>query len=178
MKYVVIVMIVLFSLIVREPVFAETSPRSITPPSPEAASGLNKSGSTIPGRPLGTSIAALGAILLLFLGVVQIWKKYTPGHKTELPQAAWELLGNVSLDARHNLMIVRVGSRLIVLGQSEQGLQTLSEITQGEEVAQLIALCHSPDGSTPTSSFDDLLSRFQQRGDELPTSNSQEARSA
>lgn len=113
------------------------------------------------GRSIGTTVAALGAILLLFLGLVQVWRRYSPPANQSLPDAAWEILGSAPLDNKHQVMVVRLGRRLLVLGRSEEGLQTLSEITSADEVSQLVTLCQSAHQPAEKSSFRQLYENFR-----------------
>ena len=108
------------------PTVARTITPSTTETSPESDNNAN---SSMQGRSIGTTLAALGAILLLFLGLVQIWRRQNPQVSQSLPETAWEVLGSAPLDQKYQMTIVRVGARLLVLGKSDQGLQTLSEIT-------------------------------------------------
>jgi len=154
------------------------SARTITPPETTQNSETSQPGSSLSGRSMGTTIAALGAILLLFFGLVQVWRKFAPGASQSLPDAAWQVLGTAPIDQKHQLTIVRIGSRLLVLGQSDQGLQTLSEITHGEEVAQLMMMCQTQSESADQASFGDLLNKFRSRNDTRPISSTEEVKRA
>ena len=157
----------------------EPASRTITPRGIGGKDSSSESSSSPMGRSVGTSIAALGAILLLFLGLVQIWRRYSPQASNSLPDSAWQMLGTAPLDQKHNLMIVRVGSRLLVLGQSEQGLQTLSEITGGDEVAQMMTICQQTPDAAEQASFSQLVKNFRNRSTSPPPSSSvEEARRA
>lgn len=137
-------------------------PRPISPPSSELELTPNGDETSPNSRSLGTTVAALGAILLLFFGLVQLWRRYSPTTSTQtLPPAAWEVLGAAPLDNKHQLMVVRLGSRLLVLGRSDEGLQTLSEITSGDEVSQLVALCQSANQPAEQNSFRQLYETFR-----------------
>ena len=155
-----------------------TPARTITPPDASQDGENESSSSSLGGRSMGTTVAALGAILLLFLGLVQVWRKYAPQVNQSLPASAWQILGTAPLDQKHQLTIVRVGSRLLVLGQSDQGLQTLTEITNGEEVAQLMAMCQTQKESSDSALFGDLLNKFRLRGESFPVSSPEEAKRA
>ncbi|MDC0274496.1 flagellar biosynthetic protein FliO, partial [Planctomycetaceae bacterium] len=132
-----------------------TAARTITPSTSETspANSTENPNSSMRGRSIGTTLAALGAILLLFLGLVQIWRRHNPQLSQSLPETAWEVLGSAPLDQKYQMTIVRVGARLLVLGKSDQGLQTLSEITNGEEVAQLMLMCQTTSANPETTSF-------------------------
>jgi len=156
-----------------------SSARSITPPKTETSDETSgQANSALPGRSIGTTIAALGAILLLFLGVVQVWRRYSPTVSMSLPESAWEVLGSAPIDQKYQLTIVRVGSRLIVLGKSDQALQTLSGITNGEEVAELMTMCQTNSSPSETVSFGDLINKFKSRTDQVSITPIEETKRA
>lgn len=157
------------------PTVARTITPSTTETSPESDNNAN---SSMQGRSIGTTLAALGAILLLFLGLVQIWRRQNPQVSQSLPETAWEVLGSAPLDQKYQMTIVRVGARLLVLGKSDQGLQTLSEITNGEEVAQLMLMCQTTSKDSETTSFGDLLNKLKSRTNQVSLASAEESRRA
>ncbi|HSG70501.1 MAG TPA: flagellar biosynthetic protein FliO [Planctomycetaceae bacterium] len=137
--------------------------RPISPPTELAENSENHSdartGSFV------TTLGALGLILLIFLGLVQMWKKRSPQSFQKLPEEAWQELGSTRLDHRYQVRLIRVGSRILVLGQSDTNLQTLSEITAPEEVANLVAHCGRRPGQEQRSRFHSLYEQFLSRTD-------------
>jgi len=58
---------------------------------------------------------------------------------------AIDVLAQRSLSAKHQLYLVRMGERLVLVGASPEGLATLCEVTDPDEIARLIEqLEHSP----------------------------------
>lgn len=139
-----------------------TSPPTDRPPlklaRPEAsrASSANAAGTGTAGdiaRPTRANAdwwTTLGGLSLLAIVIVvcarflRRWLPRTPGL---LPEQALETLGRFPVDPRNNIYLVRVGSRLLVLSSTTDGLRTLSEITDISEVSSLMRLC-SDDGTT------------------------------
>jgi flagellar biogenesis protein FliO len=147
--------------------------RAITPPSSDPASAASppQSGSLV------TTLGALGLILMILLGLVGMWKKRSPLAARPLPEDVWQELGGKRLDHRFQIRLIRVGSRVLVLGQSETSLQTLSEITGSEEVADLVARCAHEHAGRTGSRFQSLYEQFRSRiglsePDSLPNSAS------
>lgn len=64
------------------------------------------------------------------------------------------LLGQLPLDARRSIFLVRVGSRVLVVGASEAGLSKLSEMTS-EELQPSV----SGPASAKAASFKDVLTK-------------------
>jgi flagellar biogenesis protein FliO len=75
----------------------------------------------------------------VFLALILVQRLFVPGKPTAISRDAIEVCGKVPFDAKRTLHLVRVGSRLLVLLESPQGMQRLAEITDPEEVQQLLS---------------------------------------
>lgn len=92
--------------------------------------------------PMVTTCSALAVVLGLFAALVWVSRKY--GSKTlagTLPNELVEVLGTSTIDAKTQLMMMRIGSRVVVATRGPQGLQPLSEITDPDEVQHVVSLC-------------------------------------
>lgn len=87
-------------------------------------------------------LAGLAGLAWLGLRWLQRGSSRHPGG---LPNAAVELIGTRPITPTTAVHLVRVGSRLLVLGGGADGLRTLSEISDPEEVARVEQLCQAPD---------------------------------
>lgn len=87
------------------------------------------------GLALGLGAAAYAATWL--------FRKQVIAPRGGLPDCVLEHLGSRSLGSQTTLHVVRMGTRLLLLGHSPQGLQTLSEIDDPERVQDLMALYES-----------------------------------
>lgn len=96
------------------------------------------------------TIAYYSALVLglAFAGYVAAWgvRRQTLPARTGLPDGLLEHVGSRTLGPQTTLHIVRVGTRLLVLGHTPQGLQTLSEIDDPERVSQLMSLAEGSGG--------------------------------
>jgi flagellar protein FliO/FliZ len=112
----------------------------------------NKSKSTtkMGTAPLVTVSSSLAVVLGLFAALVWVSRKY--GSKQSggaLPSELVEVLGTQSLDARTRIQLIRVGTRIIVAAQSASGgLQSLSEISDADEVHRILTACTSNSRAT------------------------------
>jgi flagellar biogenesis protein FliO len=100
-----------------------------------------------PRRP-GSFWQTLGPLALIVVVIVlaaRVWKKHGPRINAGVPAEALEVLGRRHLDARQTIHLVRLGSRILVLGSSPAGLRTLAEITDPVEVDSLAGLCRRTD---------------------------------
>jgi flagellar biogenesis protein FliO len=85
-------------------------------------------------RVLWSLAAVLGLIVILRWG----GKRLAASGATGRQARAIRVLGRSYLSSKHQMLIVQVGRRVLVLGESGQQLTTLSEITDADEIAALI----------------------------------------
>ena len=106
--------------------------RSTTMTSGEAApaSGIDAM------RVTGALAAVIGLILVLRWCV----RRLAPGGVGGSSRAV-QILARCHVSHRQQILIVQAGRRLIVVGESAAGLKTLSEITDPDEVAVVLAQC-------------------------------------
>lgn len=93
------------------------------------------------GSGLWTSFASLAVLILLMLGGARLWKRHGPRMGSVIPGEAVEVLGRRPVDARHSIVLVRLGSRILVLSAGAGGLQTLTELSDPVEVDFLAGQC-------------------------------------
>ncbi len=94
--------------------------------------------------PFWTTIGSLALVVALIVILARLWKKHGRMVGTGIPAEAVELLGKRHIDQQQAICLVRLGSRILVLGSSPNGLQTLSEISDPVEVDYLAGLCRQP----------------------------------
>ena len=99
------------------------------------------------------SLVGVAGMLLLITKVLQ--KRSAPG-KGRLPTAVLEVLGKASLDYKHNLFLVRWGSRLLLVTVSANGLQTLAELHDPDEINQMLRVVRRKEEENHVSG-DDFL---------------------
>ena len=116
---------------------------------PSLARGRGESGGSLAGdgasaaSPLVTVTSSLVVVLGLFAGLVWLTRKFNKqaADGGQVSKDAVDFLGSYPIDPRNRVCLLRVGVRVIVAAQSSSGMQPLSEITDPEEVQNLIALC-------------------------------------
>ncbi len=112
--------------------------------------------------PVVTGAASLGIVLGLFLLVVWSVRRGMPQGAGLLPTAAVEVLGRAPIAGRQNVHLVRCGSKLVLLNVSATSVETLTEISDPDEVQRLYELCrHS---TAPASAWQGLLGRLTDGG--------------
>ena len=123
--------------------------RPITPSGQHPDSDdADKNGKSSVGQSAWKTFGTLAAIIALIVVGARFWKKHGPKLAGGLPVEAIDVLGKRSVDARQSIVLVRLGSRILVLGSTANGLRTLSEVTDPVEVDYLAGLCRQRDAES------------------------------
>lgn len=139
--------------------------RTITPRSSSTPARLAEGGGSIL-----TTITALAGIIVVILVASRLWQKHGPKLGGGLSNEVLELLGKRHLDPRQCIYMLRIGGRIIVVGSSPAGLNTLAEITDPVDVDLLAGACRknvSDHGTAP--SFATVLQRQHEAASTSPT---------
>lgn len=138
--------------------------RPITRRQKPATAASRRSGKkTKPTTTFWKTAGALAVIVVMILLAGRILKKRGGGIGNTLPAEAVELLGRRYLDQRQAIHLVRLGSRILVLGSSPDGLSSLAEITDPVEIDYLAGVCRPVSNSLGiTQTFRSLFSGRQQ----------------
>lgn len=108
-----------------------------------------------------TTLGGLVTVLVLVFLTAKVLRKSVPAAQKTLPPEVVQVLGRKALDYRHTIHLVRFGSRMLMLGTSQEGMTTLSEITDPVEIDYLAGLCKPSEPSSVAQSFNQLFQRFQ-----------------
>lgn len=106
------------------------------------------------------TVGALTTVLIA-AGITLPWlKRHIPGAVLPLPESAVQVLGRRPLEPRVSLQLVRIGTRVLVLGVGPDGARTLAEIDDPIEVDVLVGACKSNRAETSTGkSFQQFFER-------------------
>ncbi len=97
---------------------------------------------TDPAGPSATRVlASLAGVGLLIVATGWAWKRLMPTGARSPGAAAVRVAARVNLTPRHQVFVLRVGHRLLVVGDSGHGMNPLAEIKDGDEVADVLAAC-------------------------------------
>lgn len=84
------------------------------------------------------TLMSLAAIIALMLGLAYLGKKYlNAGKGARRSLVDVEVLGHRSLQPRTSVYVIKVLNRVIVVGTSEHGMQTLSEMSDPGTLASV-----------------------------------------
>lgn len=122
------------------------------------------------GKPLGqasetsggwalSTLAALGIVIGLMLLLRWLWVRMG-GRVVAGQSPAVEMLSRTSIAPKNHVVLVRVGSRILVCGDSPSGLRTLADIDDEQEVADLLTSITASRDTSLTRGFNQVLHRF------------------
>jgi flagellar biogenesis protein FliO len=136
------------------------SPLRLTPRNQTASKGLTRPAATDATSTITTVAGSLGIVLGLFVVLVWFSRRFAPAGTAALPKEAVELLGRTSLGCTHQMQLVRVGTKLLLIALSPQGARTLTEINSAAEVERLSELCRKQKPESATASFRSLVNQI------------------
>jgi len=105
-----------------------------------------------------TAVGALAVVVGLILILARIFRRHAPLFSQALPTEALEILGRRFVDQRQSIVLLRIGSRILVVGSSPAGLQGIGEVSDPVEVDLIAGICRgSRNGQKFGTSFLNLL---------------------
>ncbi|QDU97597.1 flagellar biosynthetic protein FliO [Lignipirellula cremea] len=135
------------------------------PSIPLARKGERPDGDSVksPSTPGGAALTVFGSLALvigLFLGLAWFSRRAGGKSNLQLPREVVEVLGRAPLTTRQNLQVVRFGNKLLLLSVTPGGSETLTEITDPEEIDRIAGLCQQQQPDSISESFRNVLSQF------------------
>jgi flagellar protein FliO/FliZ len=98
-------------------------------------------------------ILSLGAVLGLMFGLVYVLKRFVlPGGVAAQQPVVIEVLGRKALQPKKSVVVLKVAERVLVVGLSEQGMQTLTELSS-DELQQPCAVTGPAVSAVPPGGF-------------------------
>jgi len=85
------------------------------------------------------TLAALAVVVALILVLRWVLRRLSPGARARPMPEAVEVLARTNVSARQQLLLVRLGRRLVLVGSGPEGMSTLAEVTDPGEVDALLA---------------------------------------
>jgi flagellar biogenesis protein FliO len=117
---------------------------------------LSKSG----WRGVATLGGSLAVVLGLFFVVAWVMRRTASGTPALLPSEVVEVLGRAALAGRQQVHLIRLGAKLVLVSVSPTGIETLSEVTEADEVQRLVGLCRRNHASSATAVFRRVFEQF------------------
>lgn len=106
-----------------------------------------------------STLAALGIVIGLIFGARWLYTKMG-GAVVARPSPVIEVLSRTPVAPKNHVLLLRVGQRVLVVGDSSSGLSTLADVSDPEEVASLLQSVSAHSDRGVSKSFNSLVSRF------------------
>jgi len=144
----------------------KTEPLKLSKPGAEDGP-LSGAGSGAGPRSLATVGISLAAVLGLFFVMVWFTRRNLPKSLFGLSKEVVEVLGRAPLASKQHMYLIRLGQKLILVSVTPTGAETLTEITDPDDVQHLAALCERGNPNSSSGGFREVLSQL---GSEKPQS--------
>jgi flagellar biogenesis protein FliO len=131
--------------------------------SPRDASQPAASQPNVPGFDLPKVAGALALVLGLIFALRWVLRRSMHGAGVAGVSNAVQVLVRSPLSPRQQLLLVRVGRRLLVVSDCNGQLNSLSEITDADEIAALVGQLRDEKLTSASRSFGNLLGRWRAR---------------
>lgn len=102
---------------------------------PAGTSGATKASAT--GPSIGRVVLSLGGVALLIVGLGYVYRRMVGQQQAK--GGAVTLVSRSILTPKHQVMVLRVGHRLVVVGDGGNGMNTLCEIDDPSEVSAVLS---------------------------------------
>ncbi len=141
----------------------EDQPLPLAPPRRGATGAPARSRDNSPTRALSTVVSSVAVVLGLFALLVWVTRRTRPRNHAALPGEVLETLGRVPLNGRQEMHLVRVGNKLLLLSVTATAAETLTEITDPDEIERLAGICRHGQSDGISGSLREMLAHLGKR---------------
>ncbi len=136
---------------------------------PRSGADQEQSGSVVPSGwgPIATTLSALAVVLGIFLIFAWLMRRASGKGAAGLPSELVEILGQVPLNGRQRLCVLRFGRKLVLACVSVDGAETLAELTDPEEVDELLTIWRRNSPASASHAFRKVFAQYA-AGEALP----------
>jgi len=128
---------------------------------------FDQSTATSSAMQIGRVVLALGGVIGLIVVLRVFAKRVIPGVTAARASSSVKILGRCPVSARQNLLVVQFGKRLVLVGDGGTNLNPLCEITDPQEVADILAQARDESISV-AQRFESMFGRARKDFDEDP----------
>ena len=107
-----------------------------------------------------TLLGSLGVVLGLFLVAAWLLRRRTPQSMTKLPNEVYEVLGRGALAGRQQVHLLRCGSKLVLVSVTPGGAETITEITDPQEVDRVAGICRQTHPHSSSAAFQQVFEQL------------------
>lgn len=141
---------------------ATHEPKPLKPPT--SASKSTDKGSTGTVQMFVSVLSSLAIVIGLILAAAWFYRKAAPKISGALPKQVVQVLGRTPLAPRQQLVLLRLGSKLILVSNLHGDVRAISEITDPLEVDRLTGLCEAAQPGSISESFRSVLHNMGRNG--------------
>ena len=152
------------SAVESEPLFSEQRRASRSASATSRPAGLPPRFSSI-GVDLSRMFLALGIVLAIIGALYWLVRRYYGGAVSSASTRAVKVLSRTSLSPRQQVMLLQVGKRVIVVGDSGGAMNTLAQFDDADEVATLLGQLQT-EQMNRAASFGSVFHRNQKSFDD------------
>jgi flagellar biogenesis protein FliO len=134
------------------------------PPTTQQSLSISTSGQLDMGR----VALALGLVISMILGMRWAGKRFFPSVGVPRSTGAMKVLSRLLISPKQQLLMIQVGRRIVIVGDSSGQMSSISEITDGEEVAALMGQLTDEKSQSSMKAFGALFHREEEKFEEKP----------
>ena len=114
----------------------------------------------VPRGSIPSTFAALAVVTGLLLLALWGFKRSLPSSMQLLPVEAASVLGRMPLTGKQFAHLIKLGDKLVLVSVTPTGVDTLTEVTDPDQVTRLVALCSSNAPHSAKRDFDQILQQL------------------
>lgn len=114
------------------------------------------------------TVLSLAVVLGLIFALKWAMRKYSPGKAAPAQSKLVEVLFRTPISPKHQVMLIRVGQRVLVVGAGAEGMNTLAEISDPEQVAEVLGAAERSKSTSLSGNFSQLMRNWRGQLDERP----------
>lgn len=114
----------------------------------------------LPRGSTASTVAALAVVTGLLLLAMWGLKRSLPASMQLLPADAARVVGRMHITGKQFAHLVKLGDKLVLISITPAGVDTLTEISEPDQVMRLLALCASDSGHSLKRDFDHILKQI------------------
>lgn len=143
-----------------DPSETDRSGLPLSPPKEKSGSLLGQADPGASRNSISTVITSLAVVLGLFALLVWFARQRGSRGCSALPVDAVDTLGRVPLNKNQEMHLVRIGNKLLLLAVTPTSAETLTEITDPQEITRLSQICQQSHAGGLSASFRQVLSQL------------------
>jgi len=106
------------------------------------------------------TLCALALVIGLIFLLRHVINRFSGKTPTSSRSGVVEVMARVGVAPKQQVLLLRLGGRVLLVGQSANGMNTLADINDPDEVASVLAAVTATQTTAPAGQFTSLFGRF------------------